>query len=487
MRVVGRNETAARLPSALLGLAGLALAYALGRSLAGRRAGAAAALLLGTAPLYLVLARVNTIDMTASFFIALTLACFWWAHRGVDASRRRWLWLATFAAAALAVMSKGLIGVVLPGGIIALYVLITRQWRLVRQVPWLLGPVVFLAVAAPWHVVMAQRHPSFLWFYFVHEHFLRYATSEASRWEPAWFFLPVLAIGLLPWTGLLAAAVPLLRRGSEDRRRAALFFALWALFIVAFFSASQSKLATYVLPAALPLALLGALALEAAHESGRASAALRWGTAAGALVFALLAAAGLWVALGRVPRLLAAGEAGLATVPLALATAAAFAGVVATARGRHRGATASLAVAAIAWGSALVLLSPLVGERRSADRLAQQLRPRLAGGADVVAFAGFPESLGFYLQRRIALVSYHGELAWGATQLTPAERRRWFPSTAEMVPRWRSSQPLYLVVKETSLARMRAEGLDPGPVLAEQGGRLLFANAAAAAAAGGHR
>ncbi|HEV8629090.1 MAG TPA: glycosyltransferase family 39 protein [Thermoanaerobaculia bacterium] len=482
MRLVGRNETAARLPSALLGLAGLSLAYGLGRSLAGRQAGATAALLAGTAPLYLVLARVNTIDMTASFFLSLTLACFWWSHRRPDAGKRQLLWLATFAAAGLAVMSKGLIGVVLPGGIIAAYVLATWQWRLLRQVPWLAGPLVFLAVAAPWHLVMARRHPSFLWFYFVHEHFLRYATPEAGRWQPAWFFLPVLAVGLLPWSGLVVAAAPLSWKGDPARRRGAFFLALWALVIVAFFSASQSKLATYVLPAVLPLAVLGALALAAAREAERPSALLRWGTAAGALLFALLAAAGLWVALGRVPKLVPPGAAGMATVPLAVAAVSALAGVVAAARGRRRGATALLAVAAACWCGALVLLSPLVGERRSADRLADLLRRRLARGAEVVAFGGFPESLGFYLQRRIPLVSYHGELDWGASQLSQAERRRYFPSTPEFLPRWRSPQPTYLVVKDALLRRMRAEGIEPGPLLGEQGGRLLFANPAAAAA-----
>ncbi|MFI5143460.1 MAG: ArnT family glycosyltransferase, partial [Thermoanaerobaculales bacterium] len=203
----GLNEFAARLWSAMLGLAGLGLAYALGRAMGNRRAGVIAAAALGTMPLYVALGRLATIDMTLTFCLSAALACFWLAHREEDRGRARWLWLGAFGAAALALLAKGLIGIVIPGAIVFLYLLATRQWRVLRRVPWMGGTALFLVMAAPWHVLAAVRNPDFLWFYFVHEHLLRYLTPIAERQEPFWFFLAVLGVGCAPWSGMVAASL----------------------------------------------------------------------------------------------------------------------------------------------------------------------------------------------------------------------------------------------------------------------------------------
>jgi len=480
MGALGVGEVAARLTSALLGFAGLGLAWAMGRSIGGARVGLVSALILGTSVFYVALARMNTIDMTASFFIAATLVCFWLAHREAPGRRRFLLWLAAFAAAALAVLSKGLIGIVLPGAIAFLYLVGTRQWRVFREVPWVRATLVFLALAVPWHVLMARRHADFLWFYFVREHFLRYTTPEAERWQPVWYFLPVLAVGLLPWSGLLPAAVPLLR-GADPRQRGAQFLVTWAGFIVLFFSASHSKIATYVLPAALPLAVLGALAADAAPEAGpRARAVLRWGSASMAVLLAVLAAAVVWIALGRVPKLTTDAMPAVAAAGAASGLVAVVAAVTAWRGGRR--AVTLLGVAAMAWCGALVLATPVVAARRSSDQLAAVLRERLRPGDEVAALACFPESLAVYLGRGYTIVDYRGELTFGITHLTPAERLRRFPTIDEFRPRWKSARPIFAVVDEPKLPRLSEAGLAPQAVLARQGKVLLVANTAAAAA-----
>jgi 4-amino-4-deoxy-L-arabinose transferase-like glycosyltransferase len=479
--LVGPSELAGRLWSALLGLAGALVAARLAATMAGPQAGRAALVVLATSPLYLGLARLAIIDMTVACFVTLTLACFWWLHRADSERRARRFGYGMFAAAALAALAKGLIGIVIPGAVVLLYLLATGGWRVLRRVPWAGGIALFLAVAAPWHVAMALRHPRFLWFYFVHEHFLRFATDATHRWEPAWFFVPVLVGGFLPWTGLLPAAAAQLRR----RRPEAVFLLAWAGFVFAFFSASHSKLIPYVLPALPPLAVLAGLVLGDAAEEPAASrgAVRRWagrGLAAGALAVGLLAVALAAIGSGRWPRLaggrVPVGSPALGWVLAAGALAAALTAAGLGWRGRPRRAFLPAAAAAALLFFALASIAErLPGERTTRD-LAARLAARLEPGDVVAAYRDYPQSLPPYLGRTIDVVDYRGELDFGISSLPETERRQRFPSAAELGERWRSPGRIYLVTEERDLARLQEAGIDPGPVLDRQGRRVLLSN-----------
>ncbi|PJB76548.1 MAG: hypothetical protein CO090_10505 [Acidobacteria bacterium CG_4_9_14_3_um_filter_49_7] len=155
-------------------------------------------------------------------------------------------------------MTKGLIGLVIPGGVVFFYLLISGRWRLLRVVPWVSGIALFLILAVPWHVAAALRNPDFLYFYFVHEHFLRYATTIAHRTQPWYFFIGVLLVGSFPWIYLFPRVIKhtFSTTWKELRQNDTLYFLLWIIFPVVFFSLSESKLVTYILPVFPPLAVL---------------------------------------------------------------------------------------------------------------------------------------------------------------------------------------------------------------------------------------
>lgn len=479
--VFGATEFACRFWSALLGVGGVGLAYVLGRSAGGSRAGIAAAGIVATAPLYLVMAHLNTIDMTVSFFLAAALTCLWLAFESEHRGHRRLLGYGFFACAALAVLSKGLIGIVIPAATAGLYVLFSRRWRSLAGIPWGGGVVLFLAIAVPWHVVVSQRHPSFLWFYFVHEHLLRYTTTVAERQQPLWFFLPVIALGFLPWTGLLAGVPPLLtrRHGTTPREhRAALFLASWAGFVIVFFSVSESKLVPYVLPAFVPLGVLAALALSAAvgHDGGvRALVRRGFPAAAGALAVAAFAVA--WAAAARPAWILPDPGVISSGVIAPLATLAALASVAAAmscVRWRPTWCLTNAGAAVVCLFGSLLLAAPAVG--RSADAMARFLLARLEPGDVVASFCNYPQSLPAYLGRRIDIVDYRGELDFGISHLPSADRVRRFPTASEFTRTWNSPNTVYVVVKKQAVARMKRAGIEPGPVLFRQGDLLLFGN-----------
>jgi 4-amino-4-deoxy-L-arabinose transferase-like glycosyltransferase len=479
----GRPEVLCRLAGALFGLAGVGLAWALGRSIGGPRVGLVTALVLGSSPLWVALSRATIIDMTLTFFLSATLTCFWLAQEREKGERgERLLWYGMFAAAALATLTKGLIGFIIPGAVILFYLLFARRWRLLVRVPWVGGIALFLAIALPWHVLAARRSPDFLWFYFVHEHLQRYATSEARRQAPFWFFAAILAFGLLPWSGVLPAAARLFRgiTGRIRESHGLIFLACWGGFVFLFFSVSQSKLVPYILPAFPPLAVLIALALAAAEEDERLRSWARAGGAVGALLLALLAAALLWVSFGRVK------EVSTSVIPSLLALALpTLAACLLSAWLWRRGRLGSmaplqtLAVAAIAPALLVICLVSLgsrASQRLSAEPIARFLAGRLAPGDEVYAYRCYPQTLPFYLQRLVGIVEYQGELAFGIQHLAPEERARRFPGAAQFRPVWTSDRTVYLVLEAEKLPRMQSDGLAPGTILMRQEKYLLMTN-----------
>jgi len=193
LKVFGVHDWAARLWTGLLSLAGVALAFFAGRRLFGASAGTAAAAILAGCPLFIAFGQFNTLDMGVSVFLAAAVFAFAIGQSPGAGSiggalvrrRRRWM-LAGWAACALAVLSKGLIGIVLPAATVALYMLLRRDWALLRRLELARGIPLFLAITVPWFVVVSMRNPEFARFFFVQEHFQRFTTTMHHREHPAW-------------------------------------------------------------------------------------------------------------------------------------------------------------------------------------------------------------------------------------------------------------------------------------------------------------
>jgi 4-amino-4-deoxy-L-arabinose transferase-like glycosyltransferase len=259
LRVFGPGELAMRAVPALFALAGVLITYGAARQLNGRSAGFASALVLGSSLLYFALGRILLLDMAVSSLMSATLFFFILAIREPVGGKRRWFFYGLYATAALATLTKGLIGFLVPGAVMFFWLLIFNQWSRLRPLYLPTGVALFLAIAAPWHVLAAQRNPAWAHFYFVREHWERFTTTEHGRYQPWWFFIPIVALGLFPWAGCLWPALKNALPGGWARRKEnaeAWFFVTWAVFIFLFFSKSQSKLVPYILPVFPPLAVL---------------------------------------------------------------------------------------------------------------------------------------------------------------------------------------------------------------------------------------
>lgn len=449
IRIAGTSEAAVRSPIALFALLGGMAVYIAGRRLFGRAAGLWSALVLATSPLYLGLGQVLSLDMPVSALLTASLLAFLLAVREPPGWNRRLLLWAFYAAAALAVLSKGLIGVLIPALVIGAWILLTRQWRLIPVALAPTGILVFLAIAAPWHLLASRAHPEFAWFYFVHEHFQRYLSKVHNRYEPPWYFVPVLLGGLLPWTLFLPQAVKSGWRTELAERRETLFLALWAVLVFGFFSLSDSKLMPYVLPAVPPLALLVGRWLASitrdGQETGEPSKLRPAFRVLLPLGLILVAAVTLWPTPSE-------GTKDRAFLDLlggfrpALAICFAFIGLAPFALDRLNKQRASLA--ALILGNALLFTTlgaaaPRFDGFRSAKPLAEALLPQLKPEDEVASYHFYPHTLAYYLERRITIVGNTGELEFGTRH---DDTRAWVIDDSEFWRRWNGPRRVYVVV-----------------------------------------
>ncbi len=286
--ISARAEWAVRLPVALLAVLACALAYAAVRRLVSPRAGLLTALALASSPFYALLARQATPDMP---FVALSTSgtlCFAVALWDERSHRAAWAH-AGYLLLGLATLAKGLLGVALPGAAFLAWFVVTGDWgrlarlRLAERVRglWLpLGPLLFLAVAAPWYVVMSlfggvdDEGKTFAERFWIHDHLRRlgqgvHTTTPGGSFD---YFLEQLGYGLFPWVAALPGGLALLARcrarPRDPAESLALLAGLWAVVTYVAMSLSATKFHHYILPAVPPLAILAALFLDRVLREG---------------------------------------------------------------------------------------------------------------------------------------------------------------------------------------------------------------------------
>jgi 4-amino-4-deoxy-L-arabinose transferase-like glycosyltransferase len=466
-RCFGETEMAARLCTGLAGYLSLVIVYFVGRRLWGGAAGLKAVLLTGASSLFVLLAHQLTLDMMLTLWLLACLGCFLVAQSERENRERCRAWmLGCWVAMALAVLTKGLIGVVVPAATLLWYVLWQRDRRVVRELNIRWGLALFAAISVPWFVLAARANPEFLRFFFIREHLQRFLTPVEHRSEPWWFFILVIALGILPWFPLAMRAMALTWRRSLPRGQfdpARVLWA-WSAFVFLFFSLSDSKLITYVLPIVPALALLcasrpaqdernslglGAIASLAASVGIMAYGNVAWHMPSGDVL-----------ATHRQPGLV--GAAGL----LAAAAAACLVQL------RNKRAQAALATLCVGWflSSFAVLVAATEAQRFfSAKALAMELQTVAKAASPVYSVRVYDQSLPFYLRQPVVLVDYRDEFALGLDQ-DPA---RGIADLSEFADRWRGLKEGYAVMRPGTRDLLEAQGL-PMRELVRSADRVLL-------------
>jgi 4-amino-4-deoxy-L-arabinose transferase-like glycosyltransferase len=424
---------------------------------------------LASSFLWAALGHINTLDMGVTFCMTLGLVGFLLAQRGEIPTRetRRWMWLA-WAAMGLAFLSKGLIGLVLPGAALVLYALLERDWSFVRRLDWIRGIAIVLAVTLPWLIAVSIANPEFLRFFFIHEHFERFLTQAHHRTAPWWYFVPILAGGLLPWTPMFVQSVVLAwkRDAAPAPFRLRRFLLIYAAVIFLFFSVSQSKLPSYILPIFPALALL--LGEWLAQVGARKLAWLIVPVAILALAAALAAPLMAQLDSEKVP---AALYAIFGRWILAAALALFVAAVIALVLARRERIDAALIT--LGAGGLLFLQIGMTGHEAlspsySTAHLAGMLRPLAGADTPFYSVRTYEQTLPFYIKRTVTLVDYRDELDFGLQQ----EPQREIPTLEEFEARWRKDPKALAIMGPDVYQTLTARGL-PMRLLYEDARRVI--------------
>ena len=463
--IFGVSEFAARIPVALSAIAGILATYLFALRAFGRRHAIVAAAILATTPLYALMAQVLTTDMMLTALVTIaTFSLYLQRDEG-----GRWCWIA-YVAMGLAVMTKGPVGAAIPILSMLLWLTLNRELHgaiaKFRAIP---GLALTILIAAPWFVAMTIREPGFADFYFVGEHLRRVFETDYSHSEAFYFYLPVLAVGLLPWSLL----VPFLTWRAAPRNPARSFCIVAAGVTVVAFSCASAKLIPYILPAVPPLAVLIADGLvSCAWPAADSRAAIRSPDSriliesgpmlvllgAGVIIAAIAAAQ------FRTPYVMAA-RPGMYAIGAILVAGGAVTTAMFVARRNPAGLGAivvTLALALIAGGWVRLETEPM----RSYAGLSRAIA-ETAPDAAIICYHRYVQSLPFYNRRRVVLVGGRTELDFGS-RLDPDAREWFLDSDEQMFRRWDQPGRVVIVLDAGDLARMQ-ERLGDFDVIAIEG------------------
>jgi 4-amino-4-deoxy-L-arabinose transferase-like glycosyltransferase len=514
----GTNEFATHLPVAISMLLLVLLGMRWGRRAFGNRAGAYTGLFIATAAGCYLFTRILIPESILSLFIA---AAFYFFATALE-ERRAWRWYAAYACVALAVLTKGLLAVVVVGLSLVVYLAISGEWRRWREFRLFTGSLFFLAIAGPWHVLAGIRNPHFFWFYFVNEHYMRFLGRRIPKdynKQTNSLYWTLHLVWLFPWSLYLPVALRrpianwIAHRKQRDvkpkptlnfRSRTELLCLAWAGVTLVFFSFSTNQ-EYYTFPAYLPILLLIAEKLADEEEWGSPSYLL-WSSGALAVICiasSIVLTLGLWnsrhlafvpdigtvlakpdlqaetLSMGHILDLTGESFAALrlpallATIVLLIGPALAF---WLRRRSAHLAATwataISMAIFLFAAHLALVRFDPYLGSRSMAQQIAPELRP-----TDRVMIYGdqsFGSSLLFYLRRPIELVNGNTTSMWWGSTYPDAPHI--FLNDRDLQRAWNSPQRVFLFVPQHE--RAKVEALLPAPlhVASEVSGKVIFTN-----------
>ena len=453
IKLFGLSEWALRLLPAFLGIIGCLWIFMVAHLLGlGREAAWASALTLATTALYYVHTRLLILDLGVTVFLSIALLSFLLAARASSSTlKNRWL-IGFYGGSALAVLTKGIVGAVIPGMVILLWTLPWRRWDSLKLAfkPWGIG--LFFLIAAPWHILVSIKNPEFPYFYFIHEHFIRFTTTEHGRFQPWWFFVPILLVGLFPWVTFLPQA--LARAFKELPKEVCHFLSLWGGLVFLFFSVSHSKLIPYILPMFPPLSLFLGAYLGKLWRDRKNTLEFVWGvqTFRGLCVLIFLA----------VPFILSTQELAeplkkmgfFPFVFLVILIGGALIPGFFVSRGHVRATLISIGGTSFTLFIVLNAIWPFL-EERTIKPLALTLKQMKVPEESVICYGKYYQDLPVYLNQTVKVVTWKGELSFGMEQ---EDTSSWMISEERFWDIWEGPQKAYALLRKHVFEGLQKQG-----------------------------
>lgn len=453
-KVFGESDFSSRLFVALCAWGCILLVYFMGVRLRDVKTGLYAAGILSTFLFHYLIGKINILDMPLTFFVCLSI---WAGYRYLaDSARFRiWIYLA-YVAAALAVLTKGLIGLAFPFAILGIWLMFQKRWR---DLPRLISPIgilAFLAITLPWVILAQKANSDFLRFFFVQEHFLRYTTKMHGRDATFFYYIPVLLLGTLPWCAFLWKASKEGHVGWRGlfKKPDIVFLLVWMLLILLFYSISSSKLIPYIGPVFLPLALLFAQIFRQSEESPESRKGY-W-----LYKLPVIAQSLVFIAVLLAPPFLRNTKLGgdlvimysqnwwwLIIIPVIAQILMIFLPDRLEKKWNIRPFATIYVLSAVFFASLIFPASDFLSPYKSARPVAEAIQKIVPADTEVYQYKIALYGVDFYNKIRTPIIDDFGELGFGIAKLSESERKHFFLSSPEFYELVRQKGEIYCITQ----------------------------------------
>ncbi len=475
LKLFGMSLFAMRLPNALIAILGCLLTYFTANQLFNRKTAIFSALISATSCIYFVFAHYVATDMLLCLLFSATLFFFCLAQQEF---KKTYFYL-FYIASALAVLTKGLVGIFLPAVIILSWLLLTNRWKDLKYYCIPGGLLVFLAISLPWHILAQIKNPQFFHFYIVEQQFLRYLTPYAGREQAFWFLPLVFAVGFLPWTvflpNLIIDTYKTFFSGRWQRFwqfalclslikqiKLLLWLAIFILFV--FYWLSKSQLISYILPLFPALAILLADYLVRAFEQQK-------DFTKNFLVLAFIFTLGpLVLFLIKLSPVFPHAKIYLFSAIMLFFISGWLVCLINKLRNAEVACIILVASISIAYASLYFAYGKF--NRSTSLPFAEVLKPLLKPDSEVIVYNNYYQDLPVYLERTVKIVNWQGELAPGIAYTPNAEQI--MINENQLWQQWQTHKEIYLLLLNDDYEKLKS--LYPMSIIIKFSDRILVTN-----------
>lgn len=419
---------------------------------------------------FFAMARIVTTDMVLTFWLFLSLLCFYGYYRERITG---FLW-GFYAAMALATLTKGPVAPVLLCASLFIFLIMEGNLSFLKEMKIARGVMLYCIIAAPWFVVISIREKQFFHFFFIDQHILRFLSTKHNRSGPVYYFLPVLFGGMLPWSLYIPRAFSMAFKKRDCR-----LFAIWSVLVFLFFSLSGSKLPPYILPVFPTLSILIAMLF---YEKRETSFENHWEIAGNCIIMGVFALA-VFLYLSPVfmgfindmtmDALAIARNLFYFTLTVSLCAAICFILLLNKPFRTTKNVVGILLFFSLSMIVAIMANSSILDRANTAKDLAVAASSQTVKPDIIINYSALDLTLPFYLQKPVVIASYRGELAMGAEY---NDAKKYFMDEEEFLETLGSGKKVLFVTKYKRIKNVQKHLPGRIRILKCQNDRCLLSN-----------
>jgi 4-amino-4-deoxy-L-arabinose transferase-like glycosyltransferase len=446
-KLFGINEWSFRFANALSAFLCMLALYVFVKRWLGERTALLSSIVLISSFGFFSMARIVTIDMFFTLWLFLSLLCFTAYYR-----EKKPLFIYLFYIfLALATLSKGIVSIVLLIVTVIIFLLIEGKFSFIKEMRIIKGMIIYSVIALPWFIAISLKESEFFYFFFIDQHFLRFFTPKHKRTGSLFYFLPVLAGGMFPWSILIPRGIANVWKRSEIR-----LFIIWSAVVFLFFSVSRSKLPPYILPIFPPLAIVIGCFLNDAWES---TAKIRFEKTIYIIIFSVFAATPFlyWsnTVTGWISQI--STEAiyvfqSLNTLLICISILSILTIIILLIRKTYASFFLVLTIFSFLLISLLMTLNmETIDSLNTTKGLSSTIKRNFREGDLLINYGTYDQTLPFYTKKKIIIAAYKGELEMGSKY---EDSKHIFISEDDFIKHFLSEKRVFSVLKTKRLKNL---------------------------------